>query len=173
MTAMKTSTNILWGLLVSIALFSCSEERELLRKIEGRYDVRTYESKWNNYFGCTGDNEITSFSVDNPGKIVFTGKKVIDGPDSSPSERPRYGYFDYEYETTDHLGNQLSSSERKYFQYEVVDGSSGSLDTMWSFIYIDGIQYDLKVAFDGNKVQSFSYGFLGTCYRVDEYHHVD
>lgn len=159
-------------LLTVFQLTSCSKEKKVAREIKGKYEVTSFESHWNNYYGCNGPLDITSFSIPNPGKLVFTGKKAIDGPATSPSERPFWGYFDYEYSTTDHLGNPMVATERKYFQYDVLDGHSGDGSVVFTFIYIDGIQYDLEVVKDGKKITAFKYKYWQGCYRAEEIHYV-
>lgn len=159
-------------LLIAIFFASCTKVDKVAREIKGKYEVTSFESHWNNYYGCNGPLDITSFSIPNPGKLVFTGKKAIDGPVASPSERPFWGYFDYEYSTTDHLGNPMVANERKYFQYDVLNGYRGNSSVVFTFIYIDGIQYDLEVVKDGKKITAFKYVYWWDCYRIEEIHYV-
>jgi len=147
-------------LLFSFALFifsSCSKEQQLKRKIDGKYQIKNFNSKWSNLTGCEEDN-ITYFSVNDPGEMVFTGKKTIDGPVSSASSRPYYGYLDYNFSTQNYFGDNLEFSERIYFQYEVISGVlNGSQDTVFAHIFFNGDKYNLNIIYEGNKVSEFNY----------------
>ncbi len=153
-------------------LYSCSKERILEREIKGKYKIEKYEMILNNVQGCQNSPDGVSFSVSNPGTLVFTGKKAIDGPDVAGTTRPFYGYFDYEYQTTDIFGNQWSVKDREYFAYDVFKGQSAAGDTFFSRIFIDGVDWDLELVMDGNKVTAISYTKLQGCYRSTHLHHV-
>lgn len=158
--------------LAFLGSLSCTKEKKYARQIKGKYKIETYELVLNNIQGCFDTPEGVSFSVDNPGNIVFTGKKALDGPAVAQTERPYYGYFDYEFQTTDIFGNQLKAEDRSYFSYYVYDTSIGSLDTLSARIFIDGYEWDMALITEGNKVTGISYWTLSGCYKLTYYHHV-
>lgn len=166
-----TMKNILLIWVSLFALAACTEEQQLKRKIDGTYTVKSFNAVYEVMPSCQGQS-FTSFAVENPGEIVFTGKKTIDGPISSRTSRPYYGYLDYNFRTVNHEGDSVVITERTYFQYEVVEGTIGSLDTTLAFIYFDSRRYDLEVVYDDNKVAAFRYRIDSgdQCLRAMESH---
>lgn len=157
---------VLFAMIGMLFLFSCTKEQIEERKIKGRYKIANYELDLNNIQGCQNTVSGISFSVKDPGMVVFTGKKAIDGPDKAGTKRPFYGYFDFEYETTDIFGTKIAESERRYFAYDVFEGKSGGIDTLFSRIFIDGVDWDLSMTREGGNVKSISYTRLTGCYRA-------
>lgn len=163
--------NIAFFSLLLLLTTACSEEQKLKRKIDGTYSIKTFTTTHTVLPGCSGQN-FTSFAVENPGTMVFTGKKTIDGPPASAGSRPYYGYLDYDVATTNHLGQAVVIEDRTYFQYEVLDGEGGGGDTTFAFIFFNGVKYNLEVVFDGNNIAAFQYRLPSgdPCYRVVESH---
>lgn len=170
---MQLKNTLLLALLVLFTA-ACSKEQQLKRKIDGTYAIKTFTATYTVLPGCTGQN-FTSFAVENPGKMVFTGKKTIDGPSTAAGGRPYYGYLDYDVSTTNHLGQPVVIEDRTYFQYEILDGEGAGGDTTFAFIFFDGLKYDLEVVFDGNDIAAFQYRLNSgdPCYRAVESHLVD
>lgn len=164
--------NLVYILLSAALVMGCSKEKMLERKIKGNYKIEKYEVLLENIQGCSDVPEGISFSVSNPGKIDFTGKKAIDGPDVANTKRPFYGYFDYEFTTVDIFGNTIEKNEKEYFAYDVFPGQSGGGDTLWSKIFIDGVDWDLKLIKDGSRVKAISYDRLFGCYKITHTHYV-
>lgn len=157
--------------MILILLSACSDRYKLKNKIDGKYVITNYESRSTNHFNCVGVSDLLSFSVDNPGKLVFLGKKVIDGTSASPSERPYYGYFEYEYNTAAYAGAAMSTSGKKYFQYDVLD-VTGSVDSTQIFGYIDQKDYDISYELEGNKITAFKFTSYAGCFKTVETHTV-
>ena len=162
-------------LMILVLLSACSDRYKIKNKIDGKYTITNYESRYTNYFQCNGLSDLVPYSIDNPGKLVFTGKKVIDGTSTSPSERPYYGYFEYEYDPSNYLSTPIAGpgkkDVKKYFQYDVLE-TTGSVDSVGVWIYIDQVKYDLSYELDGNKITKFKYSTFSGCYKIEETHTV-
>lgn len=172
-TPINTMYKLSAFILSLVLLAACSKEQQLKRKIDGSYTVKNFSLQVQPLPGCN-ETGYTSFSVDQPGKMVFTGKKTIDGPVSSASSRPYWGYLDYDFTTTNHDGKPVDYTERTYFQYEIVDGSGANGDTSFAAIFFDGVRYPLEIVYDGNKVAAFKYRVQSgnACLRAEQIHTV-
>ncbi len=167
-------------IFLSILIFvGCSEKKKLKRKIDGTYEIVKVEQILvnKNPNQCTGESTFVNYSINNPGKLKFTGKKTVQGTANSASYITYIGYMDYDYEVTDYFGNTIKMDEPFIFQYDFAAHSGGNItqgqDSMQAHVYLDRIEYDLKIEEEGKKITKFSYtDNKSNCYTVITNHYV-
>jgi uncharacterized protein YvpB len=162
---MKTRTIFYTSLLLLLIFNACDKTDGLKKKLKGTYEIESYKESFVQ-IGCTGSGNFTNFEVPNPGKIIFTNKRTIQGPTTSSSHKTYIGYFDYNYSYTDINGQKHSQEERSVFQYEFQEHSGGAGDTVVINFYDKTVRMSLLLDQDekGNIVAFKYQSYKDNCY---------
>lgn len=162
---MKFSFTVIALFALAFSLISCDKTDGLKKKVGGKYDISLTENEYIARFNC-GDSSKIIYSVVNPGRMVFTNDKVIQGPANSLTYRPYVGYFEYDFKVVDYFGDTVEYSDKTYFQYDFPTLENGDSNWIAPHIYIDYERLELLIEEDdkGNPV-SFSYkNYNDNCY---------
>lgn len=170
---MKLNISIVALLFIAFGIVSCDKTDGLKRKVGGKYDIGLTEFEYRAMSGCSDSSKII-YSVTNPGRLVFTNDKVIQGAANTITFRPYVGYFEYDFETVDYFGNTVEMSDKTYFQYEFPTVEYGDSSVVEVFVYINYERLELLIEEDdkGNPV-SFSYqNYNDNCFLGYTTHYV-
>lgn len=163
---------------LSILIVSCNDSEGLNRKLKGKYDIVLMEETLQATGNCNGDYPIDDviLSVNNPGRIVFTNDKVIQGSPQLNKSRPYLGYFEYDVNAINYYGDTVVFTNPEYFQYAFNTITSGNDDTIKAFIYMHNTKDELELQFNeddkGNIIELIQYERGGQCYinhRITHY----
>jgi hypothetical protein len=165
--------------LIILTFAACSDRKKLKRKIDGTYEIVKMEQILinKNPNQCSGESTFVNYSIDNPGKLKFTGKKTVQGAANSMSYTTYIGYMEYDFEVTNYFGNTIKMDEPFIFQYDFATHQGGNItagkDSIQAHIYIDRIEYDLEIEEMGKKITKFSYTYKeNSCYTIITNHYV-
>ncbi|MDP4935409.1 MAG: hypothetical protein NWR30_11880 [Salibacteraceae bacterium] len=162
---MKLNISVVAFLFITFGIVSCDKTDGLKRKVGGKYDISLTENEYRARFNC-GDTSKIIYSVLNPGRMVFTNDKVIQGPANTLTYRPYVGYFEYDFTLVDYFGQAIVYSDKTYFPYDFPTLENGDSNWVEPFIYMEGQRMELIIEEDdkGNPV-SFSYkNYNDNCY---------
>lgn len=126
-------------------IFSCKKSDELKpRNIKGKYETETFTHRVE-YTTCSNSANKVFSTISKPGRIVFTGKKTIQGYERSITNPTYIGYFEYDDLTTkDDFGYEFKFENKEPFQYMFAESNMGD----FMRLYYHGIEQELKIEFD-------------------------
>jgi len=160
-----------------ITFTSCSDSDGLNRKLKGTYEIELLEETLESTGNCPNEELLGDgvvFSYSNPGKMVFTNKKVIQGSVLVNNIRPYLVYFEYDVSKVNFWGDTITYRNPEYFQYSFREQSFGDEDTIIAHIYMNGVEKELRFV-ENNKgkiTELIQYEQGGFCYinhRITHY----